>query len=81
MNRSADKMAKEKTFIETYKSVKSDKKKLKLLLRKAEGDEIKTAILDNIDNKDVGLIIWQDVLGNVKDESKLFGVVKEVRIR
>lgn len=74
-------MAKEKTFIETYKSVKSDKKKLKLLLRKAEGDEIKTAILDNIDNKDVGLIIWQDVLGNVKDESKLFGVVKEVRMR
>lgn len=71
-------MAKEKTFIESFKSVKSDKKKLRSLFKNVEAEKISDEILKNIDKKDLGLQIWQDSLTNVKDETKLFEIIKNV---
>lgn len=74
-------MAKDKNFLECYTTLKNDKKKLKLLLRKTEADEISGEVVKNIDNKDLGLMIWQDVLTNMKDETKLFDVVRDVSFK
>lgn len=70
-------MAENSSFVANFKSNRSDKKKLKYLLRKSDAEKISNEILKN-NNTETGFSIWSEILSLMKDEDKLFEVVKDV---
>jgi hypothetical protein len=71
-------MTENQSFVANFKANKDDQKKLKTVMRKYPADKIAEEIIKNVDEKGLGMKMWFDVLSLMKDEEKLFEIVKTV---
>lgn len=66
------------SFSKRFIANKSDKEKLRKLIKTSELEEICEMILENA-NETIGFQVWTSVLSRLEDEEKLFDIVKDVR--
>lgn len=71
-------MARSKSLRETFVANKNDEEKLKKLFERTDAGEI-AEVINETAGESFGYTLWSKLIAFLKDEDKLFDVVKEVR--
>lgn len=71
-------MARSKSLKETFAANKNDEEKLRKLFESTDAGQI-AEVINETAGESLGYTLWSKLIAFLKDEDKLFDVVKEVR--